>query len=144
MAETISVSDTYDGIRYVFSVRGILVTDVSHRIKQLQPLRPAVFHILLVLAGGERHGYAVKQEVEQQTGGVVKLGPGTLYESIQRMVELGLIDESPRRPAREVDQAQRRYYRLTRFGRQVLQTEVARLEQTVQHARASLGGTKPA
>jgi hypothetical protein len=60
------------------------------------------------------------------------------------MVELGLIDESPRRPPKDVDQAQRRYYRLTRFGRQALQTEVARLEKTVQHARASLRSTKPA
>jgi len=120
------------------------MTDLPGQIKQLQPLRPAVFHILLVLAAGERHGYAVKQEVEQQTGGVVKLGPGTLYESIQRMVELGLIEESPRRPPKHVDQAQRRYYRLTPFGRQVLQAEVARLEKTVQRARASLETTKPA
>ncbi|KPJ87175.1 MAG: PadR family transcriptional regulator [Gemmatimonas sp. SG8_17] len=120
------------------------MTNVPHRIKQLQPLRPAAFHILLVLAQGERHGYAVKQEVEKQTGGVVKLGPGTLYESIQRMVELGLIEESARRPRKQEDQAQRRYYRLTDFGKQVFKAEVARLEETVQHARASLSSTKPA
>jgi DNA-binding PadR family transcriptional regulator len=97
-------------------------------------------HILLVLAEGERHGYAMKQEVESRTDGVVKMGPGTLYESIQRMVENGLIRESPRRPKDEQDQ--RRYYRITPFGRKVLQAEVTRLERVVEHARASLRSTK--
>ena len=68
------------------------------RIKELLPLRPAVFHILIVLAEGERHGYAVKQEVERRTDGVVKMGPGTLYESIQRMLERGLVVETASRP----------------------------------------------
>jgi DNA-binding PadR family transcriptional regulator len=120
------------------------MTDVSARIKKLQPLRPAVLHILLVLAEGERHGYAVKQAVEQQTGGVVKMGPGTLYESIQRMVELDLIKESNRHPRQSNGQAQRRYYRLTQFGKKVLQSEITRLAEVVDSARSSLRTTRPA
>jgi DNA-binding PadR family transcriptional regulator len=123
---------------------GHTMGDTPLRIRRLQPLRPAVFHILLVLSEGERHGYAVKQEVEQRTNGVVKMGPGTLYESIQRMVENDLIEEAPRRRHRQDDQAQRRYYRLTSFGRQVLQAEVTRLAEVVDYARSSLRGTKPA
>jgi DNA-binding PadR family transcriptional regulator len=115
------------------------MSEASTRIRTLQPVRPAVLHILLVLSEGERHGYAVKQEVESRTDGVVKMGPGTLYESIQRMVENGLIRESPRQKG---GQAQRRYYRITAFGRRVLQAEVSRLEQVVEHARSSLRNTK--
>ncbi len=114
------------------------------RIRELLPLRPAVFHILVVLAEGERHGYAVKQEVEQRTDGLVKMGPGTLYESIQRMLDRELVEEASSRPNPENDQAQRRYYRLTDFGREVLEAEVARLGAIVDDARASLLGAKPA
>ncbi|UCG85779.1 MAG: helix-turn-helix transcriptional regulator [Gemmatimonadota bacterium] len=120
------------------------MSDIPLRIRRLQPLRPAVLHILLVLSEGERHGYAVKQQVEQRTKGVVKMGPGTLYESIQRMVELGLIEEALQRRRRQGDQAQRRYYRLTPFGKQVLEAEVARLAEIVDYARSSLRRTKPA
>lgn len=112
--------------------------NATQRTRQLQPLRPPVFHILLVLAEGERHGYSIKQEVEQRTDGVVKMGPGTLYESIQRMVELGLIRESSVRSRQEQGQAQRRYYRITSLGEDVLRAEVERLEAAVQSARASL------
>lgn len=108
-------------------------------VKSLLPLRPPVFHILVVLAEGERHGYAIKQEVEKRTDKVIKLGPGTLYESIQRMLDKGLIEESEERPSPQVDQAQRRYYRLSEFGRVVLEAEVARLSAVVDDARASLG-----
>jgi DNA-binding PadR family transcriptional regulator len=114
------------------------------RVKEFLPLRPAVFHILVVLAEGERHGYAVKQEVERRTDGVVKMGPGTLYESIQRMLERGLVEESSARPHPENDQAQRRYYRISKFGREVLEAEVARLSAIVDDARASLLGARPA
>jgi DNA-binding PadR family transcriptional regulator len=114
------------------------------RVKELLPLRPAVFHILVVLAEGERHGYAIKQEVERRTDGVVKMGPGTLYESIQRMIERRLLEESSSRPQPENDQAQRRYYRLSKFGREVLKAEVVRLGAILDDARASLLGTKPA
>ena len=117
------------------------MTDLPARIKRLQPLTPAILHILLVLSGGENHGYAVKQEVERRTHGVIKLGPGTLYESIQRMVELSLIEEARRRQS---DRTQRRYYRLTSFGRQVLRAEIARLADIVDFARSSLRRAKPA
>jgi DNA-binding PadR family transcriptional regulator len=114
------------------------------RVKELLPLRPAVFHILVVLADGERHGYAIKQEVERRTDGVVKMGPGTLYESIQRMLDRRMLEESSARPQPQNDQAQRRYYRLTQFGRAVLKAEVARLGAIVDDARSSLLGSKPA
>lgn len=117
---------------------------VPAQVREFLPLRPAVFHILVVLAEGERHGYAVKQEVEKRTGGVVKMGPGTLYESIQRMLDKGLIEEVDDRPSPQHDQAQRRYYRLSGFGRRVLQAEVTRLAEVVDEARASLLGAKPA
>ena len=116
----------------------------SARVRELLPLRPAVFHILVVLAEGDRHGYAIKQEVERRTDGVVKMGPGTLYESIQRMLDRGLLEELANRPQPENDQAQRRYYRLSKFGREVLSAEVARLGAIVDEARASLLGAKPA
>ena len=119
------------------------MTKPSARVKELLPLRPAVFHILVVLADGERHGYAIKQEVEKRTDGVVKMGPGTLYESIQRMLDRGLVAESSSRPQPEADQAQRRYYRLSKFGREVLQAEVTRLGAIVDEARESLLGAKP-
>lgn len=111
---------------------------VKPSVRKLQPLRPPVFHILLVLADGDRHGYAIKKQVESETDGLVKMGPGTLYESIQRMVEHGLIEESMRRRTGDPDQAQRRYYAITRFGKEVLRAEVARMETAVRAARASL------
>ena len=107
-------------------------------VQRFLPLRPAVFHILLALRDGERHGYALKQEVEGRTNRVVKLGPGTLYETIQRLLERGLIEETARRPPAERDQAQRRYYRITRFGRRVLETEVERLGEIVDYARSAI------
>jgi DNA-binding PadR family transcriptional regulator len=119
------------------------MSNTPARVKELLPLRPAVFHILVVLAEGERHGYAIKQEVEKRTEGVIKMGPGTLYESIQRMLEKGLIVESAERPSPQRDQSQRRYYRLVGFGRQVLEAEVARLAAVVDDARATLVGVKP-
>lgn len=103
-----------------------------------RPLRPAVFHILLALADGDRHGYAIKQEVEERTAGAVRMGPGTLYESIQRMEEGDLIEESDQRPGPDEDKAQRRYYRLTRHGEAVLRAEVARLADMLDYAK-----TKP-
>jgi len=117
---------------------------VDARIRKLQPLRPAVLHILLVLSDGQRHGYAIKQEVERRTDGVVKMGPGTLYESIQRMLEKGLIAETSSGQSPEDDQIQRRYYRLTEFGTTVLQAEIDRLEKVVSYARSSLEGSRPA
>ena len=102
----------------------------------LLPLTPAVFHILLALADGERHGYSIMQEVEARTGNKVRLGPGTLYGSIKRMLADQLIEESDERPDPALDDERRRYYRLTRFGRYVAVAEARRLENLVGAARA--------
>ena len=99
-------------------------------------LAPHVFHILLSLADDDRHGYAIIQDVAERTGGELKLSAGTLYRSIQRMLELGLIVESRRRPARELDDERRRYYRITALGTAVAKAEARRLAQLVKMARA--------
>jgi DNA-binding PadR family transcriptional regulator len=99
-------------------------------------LTAAVFQILLALADGERHGYAIAQEAERVSGGEVRLGPGTLYGSLQRLVRDGLIEEtSPAKRAHDDDE-RRRYYRLTRDGRAALEAETARLAALVAAARA--------
>jgi len=95
----------------------------------------AVFHILVALAPGERHGYAIMQEVAERTSGRVRLGPGSLYGSIKRMLEQGLIEEV-RPPARSGDDERRRYYRLTKTGRRAAEAEAARLDEIVRGARA--------
>jgi len=105
-------------------------------IRRNLPLKSRAFHMLLVLADGDRHGYAIKQEVERLTGGVLRLGPGTLYETIQRLERDGLIAEALGRPDPEKDHSQRRYYRLTDLGRGVLEAEVERLGGIIDHARA--------
>lgn len=98
------------------------------------PLPVAEFHILLSLADGDRHGYAIMAEVRDRTGGAVRLGPGTLYGAIKRMLDRGLIEERGAR-ARTADDERRRYYRLTSLGRAVARAEAARLEDLVRHAR---------
>ena len=100
------------------------------------PLTPAVFHILLALADGERHGYAIMQEVLARTGGEMRLGPGTLYGSIKRMLAGGLIAESGERPDPVLDDERRRYYRLTDLGRRVATAEAERLAHLVAVATA--------
>ncbi len=104
-------------------------------ISELLPLPPATFHILLALADEERHGYAIIQDVEARTEGELKLSAGTLYRSIARMVEQGLIAEVARRRA-VTDDERRRYYRLTPFGTAVARAEMRRLAQLVRLARA--------
>jgi DNA-binding PadR family transcriptional regulator len=99
-------------------------------------LRTNWFHILLCLADGEQHGYAIMQEVRERTNGKVRLWPATLYGSLRRLMDDGLIEESARRPAADVDDARRRYYRLTTAGRRALTDEIARLEELVRAARA--------
>jgi DNA-binding PadR family transcriptional regulator len=101
----------------------------------LLPLTPAVLQILLSLADEERHGYGIMREVEDRTGGGVRMGPGTLYGSIKRMLADGLIEESDERPDPELDDSRRRYYRITDFGRRVAGAEAARLESIVRSAR---------
>ncbi|MCC7032976.1 MAG: helix-turn-helix transcriptional regulator [Acidobacteria bacterium] len=105
--------------------------------ESLVPLPPAVFHILLSLADEDRHGYAIIQDIAARTGGEVTLGAGTLYRSIQRMLEQDLIVESGSRPAPEADDERRRYYRVTAFGRKVARAEAERLAGLVQLARQS-------
>lgn len=105
--------------------------------EELLPLTPAVFHILLALADQERHGYAIMSEVTATTEGQIKLGPGTLYGTIKRLLEARLIEESDERPDAEMDDERRRYYRLTDFGRQVLQAEVQRFSRMIKAARRS-------
>ena len=98
-------------------------------------LTPAAFHILLVLAGGENHGYAIMREVAEHTDGKMRLGPGTLYGTIKRMLADGWIEESDERPDPKLDDERRRYYRLTGVGLKLVQAEAERLEQLVKVAR---------
>lgn len=103
----------------------------------LLPLPAAVFHILVSLAGQDRHGYSILQEVASRTGGEVQLSAGTLYSSIRRMLEQGLIEELANSPDPTSTDERRRYYRLTRFGRRVAAAEVSRLEGLVAQARST-------
>jgi DNA-binding PadR family transcriptional regulator len=100
-----------------------------------QPLTPAVFHILMALTDGEKHGYSIMKDVEKQTNGKMKLGPGTLYGSIKRMLAAGFIEESDERPDPSMDDERRRYYRLSGLGQKVLSVECQRLEEAVKIAR---------
>src|SRR5215469_18481915 len=95
--------------------------------ESLLPLPPATFHILMALAEEDRHGYAIIQDVEARTDGELKLSAGTLYRSIQRMLEQGLIIEPRERPLPELDDERRRYYRITDFGRAVAEAESRRM-----------------
>jgi len=105
-------------------------------IDSLLPLPPATFHILLALSGEDRHGYGIIQDVSSRTRGELKLSAGTLYRSIQRMQEQGLIVETRERPAPELDDERRRYYRIMPFGNAVARAEARRLSQLVRMARA--------
>jgi DNA-binding PadR family transcriptional regulator len=104
-------------------------------VEALLPLPPATFHILISLAEEERHGYAIIQDVEMRTEGDLRLSPGTLYRSIQRMLEQGLIVESRRRPAAALDDERRRYYRITPLGKMAARAEMHRLTQLVRLGR---------
>lgn len=99
------------------------------------PLSPAALHILLSLAGEEQHGYGIMHSVRQRTAGKVRLWPATLYGSLKRLIEAGLIEESADRPSAELDDARRRYYRLTPFGRRVIEAECDRLQELVRFIR---------
>jgi DNA-binding PadR family transcriptional regulator len=102
------------------------------RTQTFLPLKKQWFHIMLSLAGEEQHGYGIMQEVMQRTTGKVRLWPATLYGSIKRLIEAGLIEESTARPAPEFDDARRRYYRLTPLGCGVLNAECERLQELVK------------
>src|SRR6476620_9021249 len=106
-------------------------------VETFLPMTPAVFHILVTLADGEAHGYAMMQEVARRSGGTVRLGPGTLYGAISRLLEDQLIEESEERPDPDMDDSRRRYYRLTKLGGQVLAAETERLSDLVKAARST-------
>jgi DNA-binding PadR family transcriptional regulator len=106
-------------------------------VDELLPLPPATFHILLALAESDRHGYAIIQDVELRTDGALRLSAGTLYRSIQRMLEQGLIVETRDRPAPEDDDERRRYYRITSLGKAAARAEARRLADLVRLARAA-------
>jgi len=106
-------------------------------IDALLPLTPATFHILIALSDEDRHGYAIIQDVESRTLGELKLRAGTLYRSVQRMLEQGLIVETRERPAPEEDDERRRYYRITPFGTVVAKAEARRLAALVRMAKAA-------
>jgi DNA-binding PadR family transcriptional regulator len=105
-------------------------------IETFLPLPPATFHILIALAKEDRHGYAVMQDVEERTEGAIRLSAGTLYRSIQRMLEQGLIRETRKRPAPDLDDERRRYYHITPLGEAVARAEARRMTELVRMARA--------
>jgi DNA-binding PadR family transcriptional regulator len=112
----------------------------SHpQIDSLLPLSPTIFHMLLALGEGERHGYALKREILQRTGRKLNLGSGALYGSINKMLEQGLIEESDERPDAHLDDERRRYYRITPLGKRVAQAEAVRMRQLVRLAEDRLG-----
>ena len=105
----------------------------------LLPLPVAQLHILLALATGDKHGYAIMREVEVLTDGTVTMGPGTLYGAVKKLLKAGLVEESDERPDAELDDERRRYYRLTGLGGRVLDAEVARMERLARTARKRQG-----
>ena len=120
------------------SVTRSMATNSSRRDpNDLLPLTPAMFHVLVALADGDLHGYAIIKDVTTRTGGRVVLGTGTLYGIVKRLLAEGLVVEPKRRPAAADDDERRRYYRLTPFGRDVVTAETARLEAMVEAARAT-------
>jgi DNA-binding PadR family transcriptional regulator len=103
---------------------------------KLLPLTPPVFHILLALADGERHGYGIMQDVASQTSDALQLGPGTLYGCLKRMLAAGFVEESDERPDPALDDSRRRYYRITALGGRVLRAEAERLASAVSAAKS--------
>ena len=107
----------------------------TRRPQDLIPLSPPVFHILLAIGNGRMHGYAIMQEIEERTNGRVSVLPGTLYSSIGRMLEDGLLSETSDRPNASVDDQRRRYYRVTKFGKAVVRAESERMAQLLDVAK---------
>jgi DNA-binding PadR family transcriptional regulator len=102
--------------------------------EELAPLTPPVFHILMALSDGERHGYGIMQDVAHQTGGALQLGPGTLYGCLKRMLAARLVEESEERPDPALDDERRRYYRITPLGDRAVRAEARRLADAVSAA----------
>lgn len=111
-----------------------IVVDVA-TTPPITPLTPAVFHILLALSTGERHGYGIMKQVEEDSGGKVKMGPGTLYGSLKRMLDAGLVKESDRRIDPEMDDERRIYYQITGLGAKTLAAELERFDSLVSLAQ---------
>lgn len=132
----IQIRRGYNRCDYIHAGYNICMADLKPNPDSLLPLPSATFHILMALTDEDRHGYAIIQDVAAKTGGELKLSAGTLYRSIQRMLEQGLIRESRERPGPEFDDERRRYYRITEFGRKVGNAEAARLSQLVKLARS--------
>jgi len=116
---------------------------MKENISQFLPLSPAALHILLALAGEDLHGYGIMLEVARQSEGQYKLGPGTLYDNLRKLMTQRCVEEAQRRLAAAKDDPRRRYYRLTGLGKRVLMAEVARLEGVVREAKGFLAGVKP-
>jgi DNA-binding PadR family transcriptional regulator len=114
---------------------------MKENVSRFLPLSPAALHILLALAGEDLHGYGIMLEVARQSEEHYKLGPGTLYDNLRKLMTQRCVEEVQRRPAD--GDSRRRYYRLTGLGRRVLAAEVARLEGVVRDAKGFLLGTKP-
>ena len=114
---------------------------MKEKTERFLPLSPAMRHILLALAGEELHGYGIMLEVARHSEGQYKLGPGTLYDNLRKMMAQGMVEESGRRAAG--GDPRRRYYKLTGLGRRVLMAEVARLEDVLREAKSYLGASKP-
>jgi DNA-binding PadR family transcriptional regulator len=114
------------------------MTPIARAAEELLPLRPVVFHVLLSLADGERHGYGIVQDIAERSSARLQLEPGNLYRHLKLMLDDGLIEESERRPVAGKEDERRRYYRITRFGRQVALAEVTRLEALASDARTRL------
>ena len=110
-------------------------------LKLYLPLSPAVLHILLCLAAEARHGYGIMQEVARQSDGQYRLGPGTLYDNLQKLIDQGVVEEAPRSFAG--DDPRRRYYRLTTLGRRILEADVERLKKVVREANLRLKVPSP-
>jgi DNA-binding PadR family transcriptional regulator len=118
---------------------------MKYKVSAYLPLSPATLHILLALAGEDLHGYGIMQEVLRQSEGRYKLGPGTLYDNIQRLTTQGLVQEVARRSADRAghDDPRRRYYRLNSEGRSVLSAEISRLETVVRDGKLRMQSAKP-
>jgi DNA-binding PadR family transcriptional regulator len=102
--------------------------------QEFLPLPSSSFHVLLVLADGEKHGYGIMREVERISEGTVRMGPGTLYGTIKRLLEMGLAEESGERPVPDLDDERRRYYRITGLGERVVTAEVRRLASMIERS----------
>jgi DNA-binding PadR family transcriptional regulator len=114
---------------------------MNNDLQELLPLSAATFYILLALADEDRHGYGIMQEVSRQSEGKYKLGPGTFYDNLKKLIDYGTVKEVPRKSAN--DDPRRRYYRITGFGRKLLVAEVSRLDIAIREAKVRLRSAKP-